>query len=78
LGAIVLLTETGDIHRFSNNEQLHSFVGLIPDVYSSGESERIGGITARHNCYLRPVIAPGGRQKQITGYLQIIPGCTAG
>ncbi|MDR1257774.1 MAG: transposase [Tannerellaceae bacterium] len=28
LGAIVLLTETGDIHRFSNNEQLHSFVGL--------------------------------------------------
>jgi transposase len=56
LGAIVLLTETGDIHRFSNNEQLHSFVGLIPNVYSSGESERIGGITSRHNCYLRPVI----------------------
>ena len=56
LGAITLLTEIGDIHRFSNNEQLHSFVGLIPNVYSSGEKEVIGNITGRHNHYLRPVI----------------------
>ena len=56
LGAISLLTEIGDIHRFSNNESLHSFVGLIPNVYSSGEKEIIGNITGRHNHYLRPIV----------------------
>jgi transposase len=56
LGAITLLTEIGDIHRFSNNEQLHSFVGLIPNVYSSGEKEIVGSITSRHNHYLRPIV----------------------
>jgi transposase len=56
LGAITLLTEIGDINRFSNNEQLHSFVGLIPNVYASGDKEIIGKITARHNHYLRPIV----------------------
>ena len=56
LGAMTLITEIKDIHRFSNLDSLHSFVGLVPNVNSSGQRESIGGITQRHNHYLRPVI----------------------
>ena len=56
LGAMTLITEIKDINRFSRLDQLHSFAGLIPNVSSSGEQERIGGITQRHNQYLRPIL----------------------
>ena len=56
LGTMTLITEIKDIHRFSRLDQLHSFVGLIPNVSSSGEREYIGGITQRHNHYLRPIL----------------------
>ena len=56
LGAMTLITEIKDIHRFSNLDKLHSFVGLVPNVSSSSERETIRGITQRHNHYLRPVL----------------------
>ena len=56
LGAMTLITEIKDINRFSNLDQLHSYVGLIPNVNNSGERENIGGITQRHNHYLRPIL----------------------
>lgn len=56
LGAMTLITEIKDIHRFSNLDQLHSFVGLIPNVNSSSERETVGGMTQRHNHYLRPIL----------------------
>lgn len=56
LGAITLTTEIADIHRFKTQDQLHSFVGLIPNVYASGETEKVGRITKRHNAFLRPVL----------------------
>ena len=56
LGAVTLITEIKDIHRFTNLDRLHSFVGLIPNVNSSGDRESIGRITQRHNHYLRPVL----------------------
>lgn len=56
LGAITLLVELGDIWRFTNNDRLHSFVGLVPNVYASGEMEVTGRITSRHNAYLRPLV----------------------
>lgn len=56
LGAMTLITEIKDIHRFSNLDKLHSFVGLVPNVNSSSERETIGGITQRHNHYLRPIL----------------------
>ena len=56
LGAITLATEIVDIGRFKTNDQLHSFVGLVPNVYASGETEKVGRITKRHNAFLRPVL----------------------
>ncbi|MBJ6367428.1 IS110 family RNA-guided transposase [Snuella sedimenti] len=56
LGAITLATEIADIKRFKTQDQLHSFVGLVPNVYASGETERVGRITKRHNAFLRPVL----------------------
>lgn len=56
LGAMTLILEIGDIKRFRNNDQLHSFCGLIPNLYASGETERVGRITKRHNKFIRPVL----------------------
>lgn len=54
--AIGLMAEIGDISRFKNIKQFASYVGLIPRIKQSGETERIGRITYRHNKYLRPLI----------------------
>lgn len=56
LGAMTLITEIKDIHRFASLDRLHSFVGLVPNVNGSGDHERVGGITQRHNHYLRPIL----------------------
>ena len=56
LGAITLATEIADMDRFKSQDQLHSFVGLVPNVYASGDTEKIGKITKRHNAFLRPVL----------------------
>lgn len=55
LSAMVILTELIDIHRFHTEDQLASFVGLVPDEHSTGEDETILGITRRHNAILRTV-----------------------
>ncbi len=56
LGAITLIMEIIDMDRFKTQDQLHSFVGLVPNVHASGDMERIGKITKRHNAFLRPVL----------------------
>ena len=54
--AMSLYTEIIDIRRFKRFDELCSFVGLIPSLYSSGETEFTRGITFRHNKFLRPLI----------------------
>ena len=54
--AMSLYTEIIDIKRFHTFEQLCSFVGLVPSVYSSGETESSRGISFRHNKFLRPIL----------------------
>ena len=54
--AIGLMAEIGDISRFKNIKQFASYVGLIPRVKQSGETEKVGRITYRHNSYLRPLL----------------------
>jgi transposase len=56
LSAMVILTELIDIHRFHTEDQLASFVGLVPDERSTGEDETIIGITRRHNAILRTIL----------------------
>jgi transposase len=54
--AMLILTELHDIKRFRNVDEICSFIGLIPNVYSSGEKESVGGITKRGNKHLRRLI----------------------
>lgn len=54
--AIGIMAEIGDISRFRHIKHFASYVGLIPRVHQSGETERTGSITYRHNGYLRPLL----------------------
>lgn len=56
INAMTLFTEIIDIKRFSNFDHLASFVGLVPSIYSSAETEYSKGISFRHNKFLRPLI----------------------
>lgn len=56
LAAMTLITELVDIKRFKTSDQFHSFLGLVPNVYASGDTEKVGHITKRHNAFLRPIL----------------------
>lgn len=56
IGGMTLLTELGDISRFRNTDELCSYVGLIPNIYASGEKEHINGMTKRGNKSLQPIL----------------------
>jgi transposase len=45
--AMVLLSEIGDVHRFSSDEKLVSWVGLAPQVHQSGETSWTGHISRK-------------------------------
>ncbi len=54
--AMTLLTELEDINRFKSIDNLCSYVGLVPTTNSSGESEKVGGVTPRSKKGLRKTI----------------------
>lgn len=56
IGALTLITELGDCKRFRKLDYLCSYVGLIPNVYCSGETEHIGHLTNRKNQYILPIL----------------------
>jgi transposase len=56
VSAMTLFTEIIDIKRFHEFENLCSFVGLVPSLYSSGDTAYTRGMTFRHNHYLRPLL----------------------
>jgi transposase len=45
--AMILLSEIGDVHRFSSDEKLVSWVGLAPQTHQSGETQWTGHITRK-------------------------------
>ncbi|MGH2356525.1 MAG: IS110 family transposase [Candidatus Limnocylindria bacterium] len=58
-GAIILMTELGDLTRFDTPRQLMSYLGLTPSEYSSGERRRQGGITKAGNSHARRALVEG-------------------
>ena len=54
--SMVILTEIYDIHRFSNQQKLSSYVGLTPTSHSSGDSQIHGEMINRGNKYLKKAI----------------------
>ncbi len=51
--ALLLATEIGDIGRFRDLDHLCSYVGLVPNVYGSGEKEHVLGLTSRAHHQIR-------------------------
>ena len=51
--ASVILAECGDLRRFNNEGQFSSYIGLVPGIYNSGDSEKCLGITPRSRSQLR-------------------------
>ncbi len=51
--ALVMLAEIGDVKRFNSPKQLFSYAGVVPRVYSSGETVRHGHIIKDSNGLLR-------------------------
>ncbi|VAW29607.1 hypothetical protein MNBD_BACTEROID06-626 [hydrothermal vent metagenome] len=49
-------SEIMDIKRFSNNEKLASYIGLVPSTMASGEKEKVLGLTFQFNRYLRSLL----------------------
>jgi transposase len=58
-GAIILMTELGDLTRFENPRQLMSYLGLTPSEYSSGARRHLGGITKAGNSHARRALVEG-------------------
>jgi transposase len=56
LGAMILLTELGNISRFGSLDKLCGYMGLVPDTSSSGEKQGIGDLTKRCNPFLRSML----------------------
>lgn len=51
--ALLIMSEIGDIRRFEKAEQLCSYAGLVPSVYQSGNTLRMGHITKQGSRWLR-------------------------
>lgn len=56
LFAMIILTELGDIKIFNRLDKLSSYVGLVPDQYSSNDKESKKGMTKRCNHRLRSIL----------------------
>ena len=54
--AFIILGEIGDINRFSREEKLFSYAGVIPSVHQSGENKYYGHITKQGSKYLRWIL----------------------
>jgi transposase len=56
LTALTIAVELGDATRFPAARQVMGFTGLVPSEYSSGATQRRGGITKTGNAHLRRVL----------------------
>ncbi len=59
--AMTIYSEIMNIERFKGLNELACFVGLVPDVNSSGEKERVLGLSNKHNRYLRNMLIESAR-----------------
>lgn len=56
INAVTIYTELMDIKRFRRPDDLASYVGLVPSVSSSGEKEKILGLSHRYSKFLRSLL----------------------
>ena len=54
--AMLILSEIGEINRFSNYKKLCSYAGLVPSTFQSADKERHGGLTKQGSKWLRWIL----------------------
>jgi len=54
--ALLIFSEIGDINRFSSEEKLFSYAGLIPRIHQSGQTSYHGRITKEGSKHLRWIL----------------------
>ena len=59
--ATALMTCIGDINLFKNGRHLSAFLGLVPRQYSSGNKQKLLGISKRGNVYVRTLLIQGAK-----------------
>ena len=82
IGPIVsqaVLAEVGDINRFKRIDDLCSFIGLVPNIYQSGDTLRVGGLTNRCHSILRSYFVESAwiavrRDPELTAYYKKYSG----
>ena len=58
--AMGIVSELGDLSRFSKPTQLMAYLGLVPSEHSSGNSRQQGGITKSGNGHVRRLLIESG------------------
>jgi len=70
-GALVIVSEIGDIERFEHPKKLCSWAGMVPSVSQSGNKTVYGHITKHGNAYLRWILVQCTHASiRYPGYLQ--------
>lgn len=59
--ATAVVAAIADGRAFRNGRQFAAWVGLVPRQYSSGDKQRLGGISKRGDPYLRMLLVHGAR-----------------
>jgi len=54
--AMIIVSELGDVTRFSSARALMGYLGVTPSEYSSGGREKRGGITKAGNAFVRRIL----------------------
>jgi transposase len=61
LTAVAVVSLIGNGQAFKNGRHFAAFLGLVPKQHSSGEKQRLQGISKRDDEYVRQLLVHGGR-----------------
>lgn len=61
LTATALIACIGDVNLFKNGRHLAAYLGLVPKQHSSGNKQKLLGISKRGNVYVRSLLIHGAR-----------------
>jgi len=56
VGAVAIVSELGDLHRFAHPKQLMAYLGLVPSEHTSGDSRSLGRTTKTGNAHVRRIL----------------------
>lgn len=65
VSALTIISEIGDIKRFSSAKKLMGYAGLVPSTYASGEVVRHGRITKTGSKWLRYIMIETAQHQQL-------------